>query len=158
PRKTFDPERLAELTDSVREKGVLSPLVVRAVNGYFEIVAGARRFRAAREAGLKEVPAHVVALTDAEADEIHLIENLQRADLHPFEEAQGFRALLDREGGKYSIETIAAKTGKAAAFIAKRLTLLDLVEPVADAFTAGQIGVEHALQIAKLTPDAQEEA
>jgi ParB family chromosome partitioning protein len=78
--------------------------------------------------------------------------------VHPFEEAQGFRALLDKEGGEYTIEKIAAKTGKAASFIAKRLKLLDLAQPVADAFTAGHIGVEHALLIAKLVPDMQEKA
>jgi ParB family transcriptional regulator, chromosome partitioning protein len=78
--------------------------------------------------------------------------------VHPFEEAQGFRALLDREGADYSIEKIAAKTGKAASFIAKRLKLLDLTQPAADAFTAGHIGVEHALLIAKLAPEMQEKA
>ena len=78
--------------------------------------------------------------------------------MHPFEEAQGFRALLEREGAGYTIEKIAAKTGKNAAYIAKRLRLLDLIPPVADAFTAGHIGVEHALLIAKLAADVQEKA
>ena len=78
--------------------------------------------------------------------------------MHPFDEAQGFRALLDREGAEYTIEKIAAKTGKAASFIAKRLKLLDLAQPVADAFTAGHIDVEHALLIAKLVPDMREKA
>lgn len=158
PRKTFDEGRLAELTESIRSKGVLSPLLVRRVNGHYEIVAGAQRLRAAQRAGLRQVPVRVTAFTDAEAQETQLIENLLRTDLHPFEEAQGFRALLDREGGKYSIETIAARTGKPAAFVAKRLTLLDLIKPAADAFTTGQIAIEHALLIGKLTPDVQEEA
>lgn len=158
PRKAFDEERLKELAESIRSKGVLSPLVVRRVNGHFEIVAGARRYRAAQRAGLKEIPVRIGVFTDAEAREIQIIENIQRSDVHPFEEAQGFRALLDKEGGEYTIEKIAAKTGKVASFIAKRLKLLDLAQPVADAFTAGHIGVEHALLIAKLVPDMQEKA
>jgi len=158
PRKVFDEERLEELAGSIRSKGVLSPLLVRRINGHFEIVTGARRYRAARRAGLDEIPVRIGAFTDEEALEIQIIENIQRADVHPFEEAQGFRALLDREGADYSIEKIAAKTGKAASFIAKRLKLLDLTQPAADAFTAGHIAVEHALLIAKLAPEMQEKA
>jgi ParB family chromosome partitioning protein len=121
PRKSFDEAALDELAGSIRSKGVLSPLLVRRVNGHFEIVTGARRYRAAQRAGLEEIPVRVGTFTDAEALEIQIIENIQRADVHPFEEAQGFRALLDREGADYTIEKIAAKTGKAASFIAKRL-------------------------------------
>jgi ParB family transcriptional regulator, chromosome partitioning protein len=156
PRKTFDDERLEELAESIRSKGVLSPLLARRVNGHFEIVSGARRCRAAQRAGLREVPVRIAALTDAEALEAQIVENLMRSDVHPFEEAQGFRALLDREGAGYTVEKIAAKTGKAASFIAKRLRLLDLIPPVAKAFTAGHIGIEHALLIAKLSADVQE--
>src|SRR5467141_4498021 len=158
PRKVFDEERLEELAGSIRSKGVLSPLLLRPSNGHFEIVTGARRYRAAQRAGLEEIPVRVGTFTDAEALEIQIIENIQRADVHPFEEAQGFSALLDREGADYTIEKIAAKTGKGASFIAKRLKLLDLTQPAADAFTAGHIGVEHALLIAKLAPDMQEKA
>jgi ParB family chromosome partitioning protein len=86
------------------------------------------------------------------------VENLQRSDVHPFEEAHGFHALLNREGAGYTIEKIAAKTGKAASYISKRLRLLDLIPPVAEAFTAGHIGIEHALLIAKLAADVQEKA
>jgi ParB family chromosome partitioning protein len=128
------------------------------VNGHFEIVSGARRYRAAMRAGLQEVPVRIVALNDEEAFETQIIENIQRADVHPFEEAQGFRALLEREGAGYTVEKIAAKTGKAAAHIAKRLRLLDLIPPVAAAFRAGHIGIEHALLIAKLGAEVQEEA
>src|SRR6202790_812668 len=158
PRKAFDEERLEELAGSIRSKGVLSPLLVRRINGHFEIVTGARRYRAAQRAGLDEIPVRIGAFSDEEALEIQIIENIQRADVHPFEEAQGFRALLDREGADYSIEKIAAKTGKAPSFIAKRLKLLDLTQPAADAFTAGHIGVEHASLIAKLAPEMQEKA
>jgi ParB family chromosome partitioning protein len=158
PRKSFDEEGLDELAGSIRSKGVLSPLLVRRVNGHFEIVAGARRYRAAQRAGLEEIPVRIGTFTDAEAVEIQIIENIQRADVHPFEEAQGFRALLDRGGAEYTIEKIAANTGKAASFIAKRLKLLELTQTVADAFIAGQIGIEHALLIAKLAHDMQEKA
>jgi ParB family transcriptional regulator, chromosome partitioning protein len=158
PRKTFDDERLEELAESIRSKGVLSPLLARKVNGHFEIVSGARRYRAAQRAGLQEVPVRIVAPNDEEALETQIIENIQRADVHPFEEAQGFRALLEREEAGYTVEKIAARTGKAAAHIAKRLRLLDLIPPVADAFTAGRIGIEHALLIAKLGADVQEDA
>ena len=103
--------------------------MVRPDAGSFRSFAGARRYRAAQRAGLKEIPVRIGAFTDAEALEIQMIENIQRADVHPFEEAQGFRALLDREGSEYTIEKIAAKTGKAASFIAKRLKLLDLTRP-----------------------------
>jgi len=158
PRKTFDEERLEELAESIRSTGILSPLLTRRVNSHFEIVSGARRYRAAKLAGLREAPVRIVVLTDAEALETQIIENIQRADVHPFEETQGFRALLEREGAGYTIEKIAAKTGKAAAYVAKRLRLLDLIPPVAEAFTAAQIGIEHALLIAKLGADAQEKA
>jgi ParB family transcriptional regulator, chromosome partitioning protein len=158
PRKTFDVERLEELAESIRSKGVLSPLLARKVNGHFEIVFGAMRYRAAQRAGLQEVPVRIAALTDSEALETQIVENLLRSDVHPFEEAQGFRALLEREGAGYTIEKIAAKTGKKAPYIAKQLRLLDLIPPVADAFTAGHIGTEHALLIAKLGAEAQEKA
>ena len=158
PRKTFDNERLEELAGSIRCKGVLSPLLARKVNGHFEIVSGARRYRAAQRAGLQEVPVRIVAPNDEEALETQIIENIQRVDVHPFEEAQGFRALLEREGAGYTVEKIAAKTGKASAHVAKRLRLLDLIPTVADAFAARRIGIEHALLIAKLAADVQEEA
>jgi len=158
PRKVFNEQQLEELAESIRSKGILSPLLVRRQNGHFEIVTGARRYRAAQRAGLQEVPVRVATLTDEEALETQIVENLLRSDIHPFEEAKGFRALLEREGATYTIEKLAAKTGKNASYISKRLRLLDLIPPAADAFTAAQIGIEHALLIAKLAPDVQEEA
>src|SRR5579863_5235286 len=159
PRKSFDEAALDELAESIRAKGVLSPLLVRKNGAKYEIITGARRFRAAQSAGLERVPARLALdLTEDEVLEIQIIENVVRSDVHPFEEAQGFRALLDRATGAYTIEKIAAKTGKAASYIAKRLKLLDLTQPAADAFTAGHIGIEHALLIAKLAPDMQEKA
>jgi len=158
PRKAFDEQQLEELAESIRSKGILSPLLVRRENGHFEIVTGARRYRAAQRAGLREVPVRVATLTDEEVLETQIVENLLRSDIHPFEEAKGFRALLEREGTAYTIEKLAAKTGKNPSYIAKRLRLLDLVPLAADAFTAGHIGIEHALLVAKLAPDMQEEA
>jgi ParB family chromosome partitioning protein len=158
PRKKFDEEKLEELAESIRSKGVLSPLLTRTVNGHFEIVSGARRYRAAQRAGLSEVPVRIADLSDEATLEAQIVENVLRADVHPFEEAQGFRALLEREGAGYTIEKISAKIGKNAAYIAKRIRLLDLIPPVSEAFTAGHIGLEHALLIAKLGTDVQEKA
>jgi ParB family chromosome partitioning protein len=159
PRKSFDEAALVELAESIRAKGVLSPLLARKNGGKYEIITGARRFRAAQSAGLDRVPVRLALdLTDDEVLEIQIIENVVRSDVHPFEEAQGFRALLDRATGAYTIEKIAAKTGKAASYIAKRIKLLDLIPTVAAAFTAKHIGIEHALLLAKLSADSQEKA
>ena len=119
PRRTFEDDSLKELAESIRTQGILSPLLVRPLteNG-FEIVAGARRYRAAQLAEADTVPIRIVNLNDAQALEAQLVENLIRADVHPMEEAQGFKALLDLEEPTYSIEQIAAKTGKQLAFVA----------------------------------------
>jgi ParB family chromosome partitioning protein len=119
PRHIFADDALKELAASIRAQGVLSPLLVRPLTEQsFEIVAGARRYRAAQMAESATVPVRIVNLTDAEALEAQLIENLQRRDVHPMEEAQGFRALLALEEPKYSIEQIAAKVGKTPAYCA----------------------------------------
>jgi len=156
PRRTFEETALKELAASIRSQGVLSPLLVRPLteNG-FEIIAGARRYRAAQIAEQSDVPVRIVNLSDAEALEAQLVENLIRSEIHPMEEAQGFRALLDLEEPKYSIEQIAARVGKTPAFIAQRLKLTDLVPAAVDAFYSGEIGVGHALLLAKLPLDQQ---
>ena len=119
PRRTFENDSLKELAESIRTQGVLSPLLVRPLTEQgFEIVFGARRYRAARMAEVATVPVRIKQLTDAEALEAQLIENLQRRDVHPLEEAQGFRALLNLEEPKYSIEQLAAKTGKSPVYVA----------------------------------------
>jgi ParB family chromosome partitioning protein len=159
PRRIFEDVPLKELAESIRSKGVLSPLLVRPITDQgFEIVAGARRYRAAQLAEIPTVPVRIVNLSDAEALETQLIENLQRRDVHPLEEAQGFRSLLNLDEPKYSVEQIAAKTGKAPAYVAQRLKLTELSAPVVDAFYAEEIGVGHALLLAKLQPDQQEKA
>jgi ParB family chromosome partitioning protein len=159
PRHIFEDAALKELAASIRTQGILSPLLVRPLNEQsFEIVAGARRYRAAQMAEAATVPVRIVNLTDAEALEAQLIENLQRRDVHPMEEAQGFRALLNLEEPKYSIEQISARTGKTPAFVAARLKLTELAPVVVEAFYREEIGVGHALLLAKLQPDKQEQA
>ena len=159
PRRIFEDAALKELADSIRSQGVLSPLLVRPLNERsFEIVAGARRYRAAQMAESETVPVRIVNLTDAEALEAQLVENLIRSDVHPLEEAQGFRALLNLEEPQYSIEQIAAKTGKTPAYCAQRIKLTELAPAVIEAFYKDEIGVGHALLLAKLQPAEQEQA
>ena len=156
PRRTFEEVALKELAESIKSQGVLSPLLVRPLteNG-FEIIAGARRYRAAQMVEVPTVPVRIVNFSDAAALEAQLVENLIRSEIHPMEEAQGFRALLDLDEPKYSIEQIAAKVGKSPVFVASRLKLADLVPAAVDAFYAGEIGVGHALLLAKLPADQQ---
>jgi ParB family chromosome partitioning protein len=159
PRRVFDDVSLRELAASIRSQGVLSPLLVRPLteNG-FEIVAGARRYRAARMAEAVTVPVRIKQMDDAEVLEAQLVENLIRAEIHPMEEAEGFARLLALEEPKYSIEQIAAKVGKHPSFVASRLKLVDLVPAAVDAFYANEIGVGHALLLAKLPADQQGQA
>src|ERR1700678_3752304 len=159
PRHTFEDAALKELAASIRVQGVLSPLLVRPLTGQsFEIVAGARRYRAAQIAEAATVPVRIVNLTDAQALEMALVENLIRADVHPMEEANGLRALLMLEEPKHTIEQLAAKIGKTPSFVASRVRLTELVAPVVEAFYAEEIGVGHALLLAKLQPKQQEQA
>ena len=159
PRRIFEDNALKELAESIRTQGVLSPLLVRPLNELgFEIVAGARRYRAAQMAEVPTVPVRIVNLTDAETLEAQLVENLMRRDVHPMEEASGFRALLDLDEPKYSIEQISARTGKSPAYVAARLKLTELAPVVVEAFYREEIGVGHALLLAKLQPDQQEQA
>jgi len=159
PRRTFDDAALKELASSIRAQGVLSPLLVRPLNERsFEIVAGARRFRAAQMAEIATVPVRIVQLNDAQAIEMSIVENLQRKDVHPLEEAQGFRALLNLDEPKYSVEQIAAKCGKHPGYVLSRIRLTELVPAAVEAFSKDEIGVGHALLLAKLQPTQQEEA
>jgi ParB family chromosome partitioning protein len=159
PRRAFDEMSLKELAASIRSQGVLSPLLVRPLteNG-FEIVAGARRYRAAQIAGQETVPVRIKQMSDAEVLEAQLVENLIRAEIHAMEEAEGFARLLALEEPKYTIEQIGARVGKSPVFVASRLKLVDLVPAAVDAFYANEIGVGHALLLAKLPADQQEQA
>lgn len=165
PRKHFAKDALADLTKSVAEKGVLVPLLVRpgwqkldAKQGEerYEIVAGARRFRAAKAAGLKEIPVLVRELNDEQALEVQVIENLQREDVHPLEEAAGYKQLLAK--GKYDVEALAAKVGKSASYVYQRLKLAELAPAAKKAFEEEQITAGHAILIARLQPHQQKEA
>ena len=159
PRRTFDEDAMQELAASIREHGVLSPLLVRPrAERTFEIVFGARRFRGAAMAENETVPVCIREMTDAQVLEAQLVENLQRQDVHPLHEAQGFAALLRLEESKYSIELIAAKCGKSAGYVASRLRLTELAPAAVEAFTKDEIGVGHALLLAKLQPQQQEDA
>jgi ParB family chromosome partitioning protein len=157
PRKNFDEAGLNELASSIKAQGILAPLVVRPVDHHFEIVAGARRYRAAQRAGLETAPVRIVELTDTQALEPSIVENLQHRDVHPLDEAQGFAALMRLDEPKYNIEQIAAKVGKAPAFVLARLKLVELVPAVVEAFTQDEIGLGHALLLAKLQSEQQEE-
>jgi ParB family chromosome partitioning protein len=159
PRRVFDEASLKELAASIRSQGILSPLLVRPLTeSGFEIVAGARRYRAAQMAESATVPVRIVHLSDAEVIEAQLVENLIRAEIHPMEEAEGFARLLALEEPKYSIEQIAARVGKQPSFVASRLKLVDLVPVAVDAFYANEIGVGHALLLAKLPSHLQQQA
>jgi ParB family chromosome partitioning protein len=159
PRKRFNEETLKELAASFKTQGILQPLVVREREAnQYEVVAGARRLRAAQLAELKAVPVRVVQLTDAAAIETQVVENLQREDIHPLEEAVGFRSLLDLNDPQYTVAGIAAKAGKSEAYVQGRIKLTELIPPIAEAFLADRITIGHALLIAKLPAAQQQEA
>lgn len=155
PRRSFDGEAMKELVDSVRKHGILQPVLVRPLNGAFEIVAGERRFRAAKEAGLKQVPAVVRAINDQEALEIQVVENLQRSDLHPLEEAEGYRLLHKKHG--YSVDDLAAKVGKSKAYVYARLKLCVLGKKGKEAFLAGKLSPSVALLVARVPEALQDQ-
>jgi len=159
PRKTFDEEGMNELAASIRSNGVLQPLLVRPhAERQFEIVFGERRYRGAKMAEKETVPVCIREMTDAQVLEAQLVENLMRRDVHPMEEASGFARLLALDEPKYSIEQVSAKTGKSPVYIAARLKLTELVPVSVDAFLKDEIGVGHALLLAKLQPSEQEQA
>jgi ParB family chromosome partitioning protein len=158
PRKTFGETAIWELAKSVAAHGVLVPLLVRPlVNSgqqrLYEVVAGGRRLRAAKAAGLARVPVRIHAMTDAQALEVQLIENLQREDVHPLEEAVGLRALMT--SARCDVDAVAAKIGKSASYVYQRLKLCDLIAAAARAFADGDITAGHAILIARLQPKDQ---
>jgi len=156
PRRTFDECKLGELAESIRTNGLIQPITVRPNSDGFEIVAGARRFRAAQLAELFSLPARIVDITDAQALEWQLVENSQRVDVHPYEEAQGFERLLDMPG--YDVATLVEKSGKSAAHVYARLSLLQLIPAVAEAFSKELITASHANLLARLPQESQAEA
>lgn len=142
PRQNFGSESLSELVDSIKERGVLQPLLARPVDSGYEIVAGERRFRAAKIAGRESVPVIVLELSDQEALELALVENLQRADLNDIEEAEGYARLANEFGLTQVV--IAQRVGKGRATVANAMRLLDLPATVRDLLTGGRLSAGHA--------------
>lgn len=153
PRKTFDETSLYELADSISSKGVIQPIVVREKDGKYELVCGERRYRASLIAEKETIPAIIKALTDEEAFEIQIIENLERKDVHPIEEANAFKRLFD--SGKYSILDITLKFSKSETFVAQRLKLNDLIPQIREDFRIDKLSISQANLIARLSEEEQ---
>ena len=157
PRKQFDADSLADLADSIREHGIIQPLTVRKLqSGYYQIIAGERRWRAARMAGLSEVPAIVIEADDRKAMELAMIENLQREDLNPIEEAEGYQMLMSQYN--MTQEETAQRVGKSRSAVANALRLLHLCPSVRAMVEDGRLSNGHARTLLPLAPEAQEKA
>ena len=157
PRKLFDEEALAELADSIREHGVIQPLTVRKLaSGYYQIIAGERRWRAARMAGLTEVPAVVIEADDQKAAELALVENLQREDLNPMEEAAGYQSLIQTY--HMTQEEAAQRVGKSRSAVANAMRLLGLQPAVRQLVEEGSLSAGHARALLPLSPALQTQA
>lgn len=161
PRRHFNPTAFEELVKSIRTHGVLVPLIVRGFGREgdertYEIVCGARRYRAAKKASVKDVPVRIQPLTDLQVLEIQVIENLQREDVHPLDEGAGYRVLIEKTG--HDVATIAAKVDKSISYIYQRLKLTELIEPAKKACLEDKITAGHAILIARLQPGDQAEA
>ena len=156
PRKDFAREALTELVESIRQHGIIQPLVVRLVAGKHELIAGERRWRAAQEAGLTQAPVITRVATDLEVLELSLIENLQRADLNPIEEAQAYARLSNEFGMRQ--EDIAQKVGRSRAAVANSMRLLDLHEQVQTWVTQGLLSVGHAKVLLALKEPEEQRA
>lgn len=157
PRKRFDDESLQELADSISQHGIIQPLTVRKLSsGYYQIIAGERRWRAARLAGLQEVPVIVIEADDRKAAELAMIENLQREDLNPMEEAAGFQLLI--ESYHMTQEEAAQRVGKSRSAVTNALRLLGLTLSVRKLVEEGKLSAGHARALVPLSPSLQESA
>ena len=157
PRKRFDDESLQELADSISQHGIIQPLTVRKLSsGYYQIIAGERRWRAARLAGLQEVPVIVIEADDRKAAELAMIENLQREDLNPMEEAAGFQSLI--ESYHMTQEEAAQRVGKSRSAVTNALRLLGLTPSVRKLVEEGKLSAGHARALVPLSPSLQESA
>lgn len=148
PRLTFDPEALNDLASSIKEHGIIQPLVVRRLQDKFEIIAGERRFKAASLIGLKTVPCIIMNLNDNESAEVAIIENIQRKEMTPLEEAKSFKKLLDK--GYLTQEELAKRMGKSQSAISNKLRLLNLDEVVQEAILNGKISERHARSLLRV--------
>jgi ParB family transcriptional regulator, chromosome partitioning protein len=162
PRRLFDEAKLAELAENIRQHGVLQPILLRPLPngeaGTYELVAGARRYRASKLAKRDSIPATVRELTDAQALELQVIENVQRVDVHPLDEAQGYAALIELEPDAYTVESIASRVGRSTVYVSGRLRLIQLIPEAKQAFYEGKLTVAHAFEIARLQPNDQQRA
>ncbi|MDP4152690.1 MAG: ParB/RepB/Spo0J family partition protein [Bacillota bacterium] len=156
PRKVFDNEQLTELSNSIAANGVLQPILVREINGRYQIIAGERRWRAAKLAGLKEIPAVISDLAEDKIMEVALIENLQREDLNPLEESRGYAVLQKKYG--LTQEEIAARVSKSRPAVANALRLLTLPDKVLDMISRGSVSAGHARALLSLKDPSDMEA
>jgi ParB/RepB/Spo0J family partition protein len=157
PRRRKDGKALAELAESVKLRGVLQPILVRPLNGDgYQIVCGERRYEASRTAQKKTIPARVVNLSDTEALEFAVIENVQREDVHELDEALGYQALMRQNPELYTVDTLSQKIGRSPKYIYGRLKLAELTPNLQAAFYEGKLTVGHANEIARLEPKYQE--
>lgn len=158
PRTEFEENSLNELAESIKSHGVLQPIIARTHpddKKKYEVVCGERRFRASKIAKLKTIPASIRDLDDDQVFEIQIIENLERKDVHPLDEAIAFKRMLD--SGKYSMEDIAAKVAKTLTFVAQRLKLNDLIPELKEDFLKGEFGIGHAILFARINEERQRE-
>lgn len=157
PRKIFDEDKLEELAESIREHGIIQPLTVRKLSsGYYQIIAGERRWRAARLAGLSEVPVNIIEADDRKAMELAMIENLQREDLNPIEEAEGYRSLVEQYD--MTQEEAAQRVGKSRSAVANAMRLLQLSQDIRLLVENEDLSAGHARALLPLSPAQQAEA
>lgn len=165
PRKTFDKKQLDELTESIKEKGVVQPILCRPLkissgqmNISYEIVSGERRYRAAKAAALTQIPAMIKDLDDRAAMEIQVIENLHRADVHPLEEAEGYEILMNQKGCYLNIDDLAMKVGKSKSYVYGRMKLCALIPAARKKFIEGELSASISLLIARIPESLQKKA
>lgn len=149
PRKVFDPTELETLAESINQYGMIQPITVRSVDGMYQIITGERRWRAARMAGLSEVPVLIITADDKKASELALVENIQRSDLNPIEEALGFAALIEEHG--LTQEEAAKRIGKSRSAVTNSLRLLNLPESVRKMIENGELSTGHAKVLLGMT-------